>query len=159
MTTDNLGRSQECPFASSQLDRREFLKAAAAIPAALTTAATLAADARSRQGEVRRRHADAPHLVGQVFDLAAHRRLSRHRRRVAHVALPGQGDARLLHARTGRQDVPPLRGGRHQHLARARTRHPVGDLQPPSAVGRKDVPAGTHGGRTKTSDSSPRSTG
>lgn len=45
MTTDNPRRSQECPVASSQQDRRGFLRLAAAISAALTTAPMLGADA------------------------------------------------------------------------------------------------------------------
>jgi hypothetical protein len=47
MTIDNPRRSQECPVASSQQDRRDFLKLAAAIPAALATTQVFGVDAQS----------------------------------------------------------------------------------------------------------------
>ena len=89
ISTNNPHDWDDSPAGSFQQvsDRREFLKAAAAIPAALAAAGVCGPDA-SRRGEACRGRENAADFARQVFDFAADRRVPQYRRRLAHVAFP-----------------------------------------------------------------------
>ena len=146
MSTDNQG----CP--ASRHDRREFLKAAAAVSGVMTATQTLGADGTPKppnaapMPQISLGKYSVSRLIVGCHDIDGG----------GHVSpLPAKGDARILHAGTGGADASPLRGGGRQRLAVAPARDAAGDLQPPATGRRKDADVRAHQRRREYGGSRP----
>ena len=152
MTTDSPQRSPQGSARPLQQDRREFLKLAAAIPTALAATQARGADAPADKAkpadttpmpQIQLGKYSISRLIVGCHNIDGGSHMSPFLDKEMHDYYTPER-AVQIHARAGRPDVATLRGGRHQHLARTRTGHAAGDLQPSSEVGRQDVPVGTH---------------